>query len=344
MKTIVLGQVRALVRCSVTATALLALLGTSGVVHSSEDVLPIRHDAVVLQVGLGKVRLKGPIVLDAPVNDLDDSYLAHRAVDEGSLPASIRRKQGRRITAFRRDGTTCNPILRTVAAYGWAMPDGTDWPSWEGMSERQFAEKVFMKGTKILAAEIDLKDCSGAIWATLESPSALRFRPAYAAPDNLRVAALAAMPHLPVYSKWQTEYDRFKVQEEAKLRGAGVAPSAELLPDHWTSLRPLTRFWVIDGGAEKGTLLIGYIRAGERGFFGSMVAVWSVADRKIAALTFLGPDNGAGAYEDFNLDGAVSVVGGLPLLVYSTNVLSGGMRPINGHYRVDSSIGVAPAR
>jgi hypothetical protein len=308
------------------------------------DVLPIEYGKVILQRGFGNARLEGPIVLDSIPNDFDDTYLAHRAVDKRSLSAAIRSKQGKRITVFRRDGTTCSPMLGKVVAYGWALPTAQDAPAWEAFDERTMARKAFTEGTRILAAAIG-RACKDGIWATLESPSALRFHSAYAASDSLAQAALAALPGLPTYAKWQSEYERFKVQEEARLRQAGVAPERWHLPDRWSELKPWAKHWVVDGKSPEHSLLVSYVRVGVPGYFASMVAVWWVDAGPAPRLTFIGPDGDepSEVHDVFTLQGSIGDGKSPPRLLYSTNLRSGGLRiGPNGHYRVDPSPGISP--
>jgi hypothetical protein len=85
---------------------------------------------------------------------------------------------------------------------------------------------------------------------------------------------------------------------------------------------------------------------GEWGFFASMVAVWRVADGDPPRLTFLDPDadDQAREYEEFHLHGSFGDGKAPPLILYSTNLSTGGLRAADGcgHYRVDSNIGVSP--
>ncbi len=163
----------------------------------------------------------------------------------------------------------------------------------------------------------------------------MRFQPALPAPPALRDVLVAALPRLPSYADRQAAYERFK-----KAAGANRA-----LPGQWVDFQPSIKLWLI-ANAEPGDLLVGYAVAGadREGFLASLLSVWSVSGGASPALTPLGPPDGVGGGWDFAVHGGMGVHHALPILLYATAETSGGMRPVDGRYRIDPTIALAPTR
>src|SRR5262249_33131073 len=158
-----------------------------------------------------------------------------------------------------------------VAAEGVAMPVGQEAVRWERLASvdpRTLAREVFATGTRYLAASVDLGGCTDGFWATLSSPTEVRFRPSRPAPDAMPAPVLAPLPRLPSYAQRQAAYERFKKATSA----------TRTLPAQWVELHTSIQLWRVTS-PDWGDLLVSYVAGGSDadGFLATLLSVWSVA-------------------------------------------------------------------
>jgi hypothetical protein len=122
-------------------------------------LMPVLQGRVVVQKGLGTVKLRGTPKLISEPEDFAEYYLGESAIDPGSLPAEVRAMQGAQLGVLR--GPACRPRLGAFSALAWADEEGL---GWSRSSPAKNAARVFAKGERFVVARLDLRgtdpDCS----------------------------------------------------------------------------------------------------------------------------------------------------------------------------------------
>jgi hypothetical protein len=338
----------------VTGVSSLLAAGVA-VADATSEVMPATYGLIAVHRNLGQARLGEPALVVNTPDDADDTYLARRPVDEGSL-TWLRARRGREVTVIRPDGGLCSAHVGPIAAYAWAMPEGTRANEWEKLTNDVRGPLLFKQGTTFLGAEIPESICNDAEWAVLAQRPDVEFFKPEPAPAPLRSLALKDSRRIRAFASRQRAYDRFRRAESAL--SVGQTNSAQkAAPSYWIDLDGTTTFWLVRG-PRVPTLLVGYLerkrvpnqpatahspdRDDVLAFYSTVVAVWIVSHEPTTRVTYVGPYDGAGINGEFRLSGALRTKGRLPLLLYSTNRLSSVLRENRGQYRVDKRTSFGP--
>ncbi len=236
----------------------------------------------------------------------DEGRAVRFAVDLATLPAELKRWRGKKLALYDATAKRCEATVVGLSIYGRATPHFGTEAEWRGEGDgkklppAKVAEEIrglAEEGT-FLAADLDLKECKGALFArdaALPPPGLVPAQPATGAIED---AALRAFRRLPEYTTIQRDYrgeggkGRWENSEHGEV-GAVLLRS------------PRKRVVVV--AAQAGT--------GCGGFTASLWAAFSLAGSESAPLLTLVSQPGEG---DFNLtpQAAVDAADGRTVILY----------------------------
>jgi hypothetical protein len=325
----------------------------------------VQYGAVVLQRGLGSVKLTGDPKVVFRRGDSDGSFLARSAVDGKTLAPPLARLKGTLVTVAETQSAQCSARIGEIEAYAWAMPSQPrKAAAWDKVDDRHLAEGVFSDGELLLVGDLDSSgecDMARISWAA-PAGSRLRVEPARDTnPDSLPLA-VRSQANSDYSREWQREFEHFKQGEQTRRQGTNA------LPENWTDLASKIRTWSFGSGVLSDTVVVqfhravtpeqvGRFRQPDRPWFQrSSLAVWKLHS-DAGGPEFLGPERSVlgtacagnrqceylyGSFVECDSVEAVYLDAQPPVLTFHTGSFEGVLSLGAGKYLLDEELTMGP--